>query len=107
MNRTHMHGIYHQYKLMLTKKNKQKWKKRSCADYAHQKSLQFILIHFPTTAGRAQFCLLCYQPEPIPGTLAARRPLFTQRVPCRLPLWSRMNHLHDLQDIMSSPTLHR
>ena len=69
--------------------------------------MHLILIHFPTTAGSAQFCLLCCQPEPIPGTLAARKPLLTPRVPCRLPVWSRMNHLHELQDIVSSPTLHR
>ena len=69
--------------------------------------MHLILIHFPTTAGSAQFCLLCCQPEPIPGTLAARRPLLTPRVPCRLPVWSRMNHLHELQDIVSSPSLHR
>ena len=81
--------------------------RRSCADYLHQRSVHLILIHFPTTAGSAQFCLLCCQPEPIPGTLAARKHLLTQRVPCRLPVWSRMNHLHELQDIASSPTLHR
>ena len=81
--------------------------RRSGADYTHQRSLHFILIHFPTTAGSAQFCLLCCQPEPIPGTLAARKHLLTQRVPCRLPVWSRMNHLHEVQDMASSPTLHR
>ena len=81
--------------------------RRSCADYLHQRSVHLILIHFPTTAGSAQFCLLCCQPEPIPGTLAARKPLLTPRVPCRLPVWSRMNHLHELQDIASLPTLHR
>ena len=82
-------------------------KHKSGADYTHQRSLHLILIHFPTTAGSARFCLLCCQPEPISGTLAARKSPLTQRVPCRLPVWSRMNHLHEVQDIASSPTLHR
>ena len=79
----------------------------SGAPCTQQRSLLLILAQCPTTAGSAQFCLLCCQPEPIPGTLAARKPLLTPRVPCRLPVWSRMNHLHELQDIVSSPTLYR
>ena len=41
-----------------------------------QRSLQTTLIHFPTTADSAQFCLLCCQPEPIPRSLAARTSTF-------------------------------
>ena len=34
------------------------------------------LTYFLTTADSAQFCLLCCQPEPIPGSLSARLSLF-------------------------------
>ena len=43
------------------------YKRRSYASYPHQRSLHFILAYFPTTAGSSQFCMLCCQPEPIPG----------------------------------------
>ena len=41
-----------------------------------------------TTTGSAQFCLLCRQPEPVPGTSTARVPQLTPWDPCRLPTWS-------------------
>ena len=63
-------------------------KRRSDASYPHQRSLQFILAYVPTTASSAQLCLLCCQPEPIPGALTARMSLFTRRDPCRLLFWS-------------------
>ena len=31
--------------------------------------------------------MLCCQPEPVPGSLAVRMSLLTQRDPCRLPAW--------------------
>ena len=46
-----------------------------------------ILAHYPTTADSAQSCLLCYQPEPVPRTLAARTSQFTLGYPCRLSAW--------------------
>ena len=52
-----------------------------------QGSLHCILAQYPTTAGSAQFCLLCCQPEPVPGLLAVRMSQLTQRDPCRLPAW--------------------
>ena len=63
-------------------------KRRSDASYPHQRSLQFILAYVPTTASSAQLCLLCCQPEPVPGALTARMSLFTLRDPCRLLVWS-------------------
>ena len=42
-------------------------KRRSYASYPHQRSLHLILAYVPTTAGSPQFCMLCCQPEPIPG----------------------------------------
>ena len=59
----------------------------SCTPYTHQGSLQCILAQYPTTAGSAQFCLLCCQPEPIPGPSTARRSQLTPCAPCRLPAW--------------------
>ena len=61
-------------------------KRASRACYPHQRLLQIILAYCPTTAGSAQFCLLCCQPEPIPGTLAARMSQLTSWDPCRLPV---------------------
>ena len=61
-------------------------KRASCACYPRQRLLQVILAYFPTTAGSAQFCLLCCQPEPVPGTLAARMSQLTSWDPCRLPV---------------------
>ena len=58
-----------------------------CASSATQRQLHSVQPHCPTTAGSAQFCLLCCQPEPIPGSLAARMFLLTLRDPCRLPAW--------------------
>ena len=39
----------------------------------------------PTTEGSAQFCLLCCQPEPVPGSSTARMSWLTPGDPCRLP----------------------
>ena len=49
--------------------------------------LRSIQVHFPSTASSAQLCLLCCQPEPVPGSSAARvrRPPPLQ--PCRLLAW--------------------
>ena len=62
-------------------------KERSCAPCTQQGSLHCILVQCPTTAGSAQFCLLCCQPEPVPGSLAVRMSLLSQRDPYRLPAW--------------------
>ena len=63
-------------------------RKRDRGDcYARQRFLHIILVHFPTTASSAQFYLLCCQPEPIPGALAARMSRLTSRDPCRLLVW--------------------
>ena len=78
----------------------------SCTPYTHQGSLQCILAQYPTTAGSAQFCLLCCQPEPDPGSLTARVPQLTPWDPCRLPAWLGVGHQHATQDILSSGTLH-
>ena len=59
----------------------------SCVSYAQQRSLHPILVYFPTTAGSAQFCLLCCQPEPIPGSSTVRMSQFTLWDPYRLPAW--------------------
>ena len=59
----------------------------SCASSPQQRSLHAILIHYPTTAGSVQFCLLCCQPEPMPESLTARMSRFTPWDPCRLPAW--------------------
>ena len=58
-----------------------------CMGSAAQRSLHSIQAHFPTTASSAQFCLLCYQPEPVPRSLAARLSQLTSRDPCRLQAW--------------------
>ena len=60
----------------------------SCAPYTQQRSLHYILAQCPTTAGSAQFCLLCCQPEPVPGSSTARVSQLTPWNPCRLPAWS-------------------
>ena len=60
----------------------------SCAVSPLQRSLHSTLGCFPTTAGSAQFCLLCCQPEPVPESLPARPPPLTRGCPCRLPVWS-------------------
>ena len=52
-----------------------------------QGRLLSILAHYPTTADSAQSCLLCYQPEPVPRTLAARVSQSTLSQPCRLSAW--------------------
>ena len=53
-----------------------------------QRSLHSTLGCLPATAGSAQFCLLCCQPEPVPESLPARPPPLTRGYPCRLPVWS-------------------
>ena len=53
-----------------------------------QRFLCSTLGCFPTTAGSAQFCLLCCQPEPVPESLPARPPSLSRRCPCSLPVWS-------------------
>ena len=59
----------------------------SCAAYPPQRSLRAALGCCPTTAGGAQFCLLCCQPGPVPESLPARPPTLTQGRPCRPPVW--------------------
>ena len=54
---------------------------------AKQRSLPAILVHGPTTARRAQFGLLCFQPEPVPESLTARMSTLTCQDPCRLRAW--------------------
>ena len=59
----------------------------SRAAYPPQRSLRAALGCCPTTAGGAQFCLLCCQPGPVPESLPARPPPLTQGRPCRPPVW--------------------
>ena len=59
----------------------------SCAACPLQRFLYSTLGCFPTTAGSAQFCLLCCQPEPVPESLPARPPSLTRGCPCSLPVW--------------------
>ena len=66
------------------KQSKNSW---SCAAYLLQRCLHSTLDCVPTTAGSAQFCLLCCQPEPFPESLPARPPSLTRRCPCSLPVW--------------------
>ena len=71
-----------------TMRKQQKTKKDwSCAAYPPQRSLRAALGCRPTTAGGAQFCLLCCQPGPVPESLPARPPVLTPRRPCRPPVW--------------------
>jgi len=67
-----------------TQNTKEDW---SCAAYPPQRSLRAALGCCPTTAGGAQFCLLCCQPGPVPESLPARPPTLTQGRPCRPPVW--------------------
>ena len=59
----------------------------SRAAYPPQRSLRAALGCCPTTAGGAQFCLLCCQPGPVPESLPARPPPLTKGRPCRPPVW--------------------
>ena len=59
----------------------------------------------PTTASRAQFCLLCCQPVPVPGSLTARLPQLAPWEPCRLLAWSGDKHPHALQVMPRSTAL--
>lgn len=67
---------------------KREKKERSDASYTQQRSLHCILAQYPTTAGSTQFCLLCCQPEPFPGSSTARMSQLTLWEPCRLSAWS-------------------
>ena len=66
---------------------KENKKGRGGAAYATQGSLCAIQAYCPTTASSTQFCLLCFQPEPIPGFLTARLLTLTRQEPCRLLAW--------------------
>ena len=77
-------------------------KSRSCAAYPLQRFLYSTLDCFPTTAGSAQFCLLCCQPEPVPESLPARPPSLTRGCPCRLPVWSGQS-IHMVHRTYSGP----
>ena len=79
-------GAFHAGAPMAQKKQK-KQKDWSRAAYPPQRSLRAALGCCPTTAGGAQFCLLCCQPGPVPESLPARPPLLTQGRPCRPPVW--------------------
>ena len=50
-----------------------------------QRQLCCILVQDPITAGSAQFCLFCGQPEPIPRSSTARTSRLAPWGPCRLP----------------------
>ena len=62
-------------------------KERSCAPSAQQRLLQRILAQYPTTASSAQYCLLCCQPQPVPGPSTAATLQLTSQDLCRLPAW--------------------
>ena len=74
----------------------------SCAACPLQRFLYSTLGCVPTTAGSAQFCLLCCQPEPVPESLPARPPSLTRRCPCSLPVWSGQP-IHMVHRTYSSP----
>ena len=74
----------------------------SCGAYLLQSFLHSTLDCLPTTAGSAQFCLLCCQPEPVPESLPARPPSLTRRCPCSLPVWSGQS-IHMVCRTYSSP----
>ena len=74
----------------------------SCAAYPLQRFLFSTLGCVPTTAGSAQFCLLCCQPEPVPESLPARPPSLTRRCPCSLPVWLGQP-IHMVHRTYSSP----
>ena len=61
--------------------------RQSSTSYAPQRSLLIILAYFPTTVSSVQFCLLCCQPGPIPGSSTAGMQLPAQQHPCRLLAW--------------------
>ena len=71
------------------KKKQQQHKGWSGAASDQQRSSSTIQPQCPSTACRAQFCLLCCQPEPVPRSLAARMSQLTPRDPCRLHVCMR------------------
>ena len=54
------------------------------APVLQDRSQHSVLAHCPNTASSAKFSMLCYQPETIPWTLAARLSKLTSWEPCRL-----------------------
>ena len=58
----------------------------SCVCRARQGCHRYIPLQYLITAGGVRFCLLCFQPEPVPGSLSARSSQFTLQEPCRPPV---------------------
>ena len=87
----------HSIKMRLSKQ-----KGRSCVVSLLQRLLPPTQGCFPATAGSAQFCLLCCQPEPVPESLPARPPSLTRRCPCSLPVWLGQP-IHMVHRTYSSP----
>ena len=80
--------------------------KRCCgAACTCQRRLLCTQLLSPTTASSAQFCLLCCQPVPVPGSLTARMPQLAPWEPCRLLAWSGEKHPHALQVMPRSTAL--
>ena len=85
-----VHWLSHQKKpkeKRETSRQQQGIKGWSGAASDHQGSSFAIQLQCPSTACRAQFCLLCCQPEPVPRSLTARMPRLTSCQPCRLHAW--------------------
>ena len=80
---------------------------RSCSTSSQQRHLHRILWHSPITAGCAQFCLLCCQPEPIPGSLTTRVLTLTSEYPYEQSYLIRMPQLHAEQYMLKPMKLSR
>jgi hypothetical protein len=72
-----------------------------------QRSLHATLAYFPTTADSAQFCLLCCQPEPIPGSFISCQDFTVSTMESLQTICLvRVGHPHGVQDLLQSLALH-
>ena len=85
---------------------RQQQKRQSCAPSAPRWWLELAQSQHSTAAGTTRFCLLCFQPRPIPGFLTARAPRLPPRRLCRVRSIKWIETLHKLQLPRSSGTLH-
>ena len=78
----------------------------SGAPATYQRSLHYILAHYPITASSIQFCLLCCQPEPIPRLLNCQGITACAMKTLQTTCLIGVSHRHAMQDLVSSGTLH-
>ena len=78
----------------------------SGAPATYQRSLHYILAHYPITASSIQFCLLCCQPEPIPRLLNCQGITACAMKTLQTTCLIGVSHRHAMQDLVSSATLH-